>query len=47
MIKLPKKFKLMISILFKFLFQLISNEILFVNNQELCFFHTDHGGLPY
>lgn len=35
------------SILFNFLVQLISKEILSVNNQELRFFHTNHGGPAY
>ena len=44
LVELPKKFKPKLSILFNFLVQLIRQEILSVNNQELRFFHTDHGG---
>lgn len=47
MMEVPKKCKPMLIILFNFLVQLISKKIFFVNNQELRFFHTNHGGLPY
>ena len=47
MVEVPKKFKAMLSILLEFLVQLISKEIFSVDNEELCFFHTDHGGSPY
>lgn len=47
MMELPKKIKPLLGILFNFVVQLISNEIILVDNQELCFFHTDHSGPPY